>query len=88
MKSLFKKRETAFTYHKYYMFLQEKWAQKMNVLTEGLSRKKLSYLLVLFTVLTAGYLIYNIYAAFSKSNSLRVNNTAVITKIKSITIKK
>jgi hypothetical protein len=88
MKSLFKKRETPFTYHKYYTFIQEKWAEKMNVLTAGLSRTKLIYLLVLFTVLTAGYFIYNIYAALSKSNSLQVNNTAVISKIKSINIKK
>ncbi len=88
MKSLFKKRETPFTYHKYYTFMQEKWAKKMNVMTDGLSRTKLIYLLVLFTALTTSYFIYNIYAALSKSNSLQVNNTAVISKIKSINIKK
>ena len=88
MKSLFKKRETPFTYYKYYTFMQEKWAEKMNVMTCGLSKAKLMYLLVLFTVLTAGYFIYNIYTALSKSNSLQVNNTAVISKIKSINIKK
>ena len=82
MKSLFKKRETAFVYHKYYDFAQAKWARKMDVLTNGLSRRKLICLLVLFVISTAGYFICNIYAAFSKNNTLAVQNTAVIAKIK------
>ncbi|MFB3388029.1 hypothetical protein [Flavobacterium sp. LAR06] len=82
MKSLFKKQETSFTYHKYFHFAQAKWAQKMDVLLNGLSRRKLICLLVLFTIFTTAYFVYNIYAAFSKSNNLTVQNTTVIAKIK------
>jgi len=82
MKQLFKKQETPFTYHKYYTFVQCKWAEKMSVLTGALSSRKLIYLLVLFTILTTGYFVYNIYAAFSKENVMPVKNTAVMSKVK------
>lgn len=87
MKSLFKKRESAFVYHKYYHIAQAKWAQKMDVLINDLSRRKLICLLVLFTILTGSYLIYNIFSAFNKSDS-RGQNTTVISKIKVNNFKK
>jgi len=88
MKSLFKKQQTPFVYHRYYRSAQTKWAQKMDVLINGLSRRKLIYLLVLFTILTGSYFIYNIYAAFSKSDFPTTQKTAVISKIRTINFKK
>lgn len=88
MKQLFKKQETPFTYHKYYTFVQNKWAEKMSVLTSGISSRKLIYLLGLFTILTTGYFVYNIYTAFSKENAMPLKNTAVISKIKTEQTKK
>jgi len=67
MKSLFRKKEIRFVYNKYYTAAQHKWTQKMSSLTEGLSRRKLILLLVLFTALSAGYFLYNIYDSFTAS---------------------
>ena len=83
MKSLFKKQETAFVYDKYYYLAQAKWSQKMDGLINGLSRRKLICVLVLFTLFTTGYFIYNIYAAFTKSTTLAIQNTATIKIINS-----
>lgn len=88
MKSLFKKQETPFVYHRYYHVAQAKWAQKMDVLINNLSRRKLICLLVLFIILTGSYLIYNIYTAFSKSDFPTTQKTAVISKIKVNNFKK
>lgn len=88
MKSLFKKQETPFVYHRYYHSAQTKWAQKMDVLINGLSRRKLIYLLVSFTILAGSYFIYNIYTAFSESDFLTAQKTAVISKIRIINFKK
>lgn len=88
MKPLIKKREEPFVYNKYYLFAQDKWAQKMNSLTGRLSKRSLIYLLVLFTVLEGGYFLYNIYEAFSKRNSEINKKTATISKIKTINFKK
>jgi len=88
MKTLFKKRETPFVYHAYYDAVQTKWAQKMDVLVNGLSRRKQISLLVLFTILTGSYLVCNIYTAFSKGDFSTVQNTAVLSKIKTINSKK
>jgi hypothetical protein len=87
MKLLFKKQKTPFVYHRYYYSAQVKWAQKMDVLINDLSRRKLICLLVLFTILTGSYFIYNIFAAFDKSD-LRGQNRAVISKIKVNNFKK
>ena len=87
MKLLFKKQKTPFVCHRYYHSAQTKWAQKMDVLINGLSRRKLICLLVLFTILTGGYFIYNIFEVFNKSD-LRGQNTAVISKIKVNNFKK
>lgn len=88
MKSLLKKQETPFVYHKYYHSAQTKWTHKMDALINGLPKRKLICLLVLFTILTGSYLIYNIYAAFSKSDFLPGQKTAVISKINVINFKK
>lgn len=88
MKPLFKKREEPFIYNKYYLFLQEKWAQKMDSLTMRLSKRTLVYMLVMFTVLEGGYFLYNIYAVFSKKNSEMNKNAATVSKIKTINFKK
>lgn len=66
MKSLFTKRETSFSYNWHYLLLQKKWADKMSRLTEGASRRKLIFLLVLFIALSAGYLLFNIYKVFAE----------------------
>lgn len=87
MKSLFKKQETPFVYQRYYHSAQTKWAQKMDVLINGLSRRKLIWLLILFTILTGSYFIYNIYTAFSESD-FPTQKTAVISKIRTINFKK
>lgn len=88
MKPLIKKREQPFLYNKYYLSIQDKWAQKMDSLTGRLSKRSLIYLLVLFTILEGGYFLYNIYAAFSKKNSEINKNPATISKIKTINFKK
>lgn len=87
MKSFFKKQETLFVYHRYYNSVQSKWAQKMDVLINDLLRRKLICLLILFTILTGSYFIYNIFSAFNK-NDLRSQNTAAISKIRTINFKK
>ena len=87
MKSFFKKQKTPFVYRRYYHAAQAKWAKKMDLLINDLSRKKLICLLVLFTILTGSYFIYNIFSAFNKSD-LRGQNTAVISKIKVNNFKK
>ncbi|KAF2342876.1 hypothetical protein [Flavobacterium tistrianum] len=66
MKSLFKKRTEPFAYHKYYLLLQKRWAEKMQRATAGLSKTKLICGLLFFTVLASGYLIYNLYRTFYK----------------------
>lgn len=88
MKSLFQKQKTPFVYNRYYNSAQTKWVQKMDVLVNGLSKRKLICLLVLFTILTGSYFIYNIYAAFSKSDFSTAQKTAVISKIRTINFKK
>ena len=87
MKSFFKKQETPFVYHKYYNSAQSKWAKKMDALINDLSKRKLICLLVLFTILTGSYFIYNIFSAFNKSD-LTGQNTAVISKVKVNNFKK
>jgi hypothetical protein len=87
MKSLFKKQKTPFVYHRYYYSAQAKWAQKMDVLINDLSKRKLIGLLVLFTILTGSYFVYNIFSAFNKGE-LRGQNTAVISKIEVNNFKK
>ncbi|RZJ51578.1 MAG: hypothetical protein EOO19_00150 [Chryseobacterium sp.] len=88
MKSLFKKQQTPFVYHRYYHSAQTKWVKKMDLLINGLSKRKLISLLILFTILTGSYFIYNIYAAFSKSDFSTTQKTAVISKIRTINFKK
>ena len=88
MKSLFKKQAVPFVYHKYYLSAQDKWAQKMNVLAQGLSIRTLICLLVLFTVLCGSYLLYNIYKEFTKSSAQPLQNKPVISKIRTNHLKK
>lgn len=84
MKSMFKKKETPFVYNKYYTAAQHKWTQKMSSLTGGLSRRKLLLLLVLFTVLTASYFLYNIYDSFTASCTGSLTKADAASKIKTI----
>jgi len=88
MKSLFKKQQTPFVYHRYYRSAQTKWVRKMDVMINGLSRRKLICLLISFTILTGSYFIYNIYTAFSESDFPTTQKTAVISKIRTINFKK
>jgi hypothetical protein len=88
MKLLFKKQQTPLVYHRYYHSAKTKWAKKMDVLINGLSRRKLICLLISFTILTGSYFIYNIYAAFSKSDFPTAQKTAVISKIRITNFKK
>lgn len=84
MKSLFKKRETAFTYHRHYLSAQKKWSEKMSRLAEGCSKRKLIFLLGLFVILSAGYLVYNLYNAFSGKEAQKVKISKQTVKIKII----
>ncbi|MBZ4033933.1 hypothetical protein K6T82_04095 [Flavobacterium sp. 17A] len=82
MKSLFKKRTEPFVYHKYYLLLQKRWAEKMQRATAGRSKRKLTWGLMFFTVLASGYLIYNLYRTFKESG------VPAVSKIKIINLKK
>ena len=73
---------------KYYRYAQARWARKMNALTEGLSRKTLQWLLVLFIVLSSSYLLYNIYAVCYKDRAGSFRSAASVSTITTITIKK
>ncbi|WP_269235586.1 hypothetical protein [Flavobacterium flavigenum] len=84
MKSLFKKREIPFEYNKHYLSAQKKWAEKMSSLAEGCSKKKLIFLLGLFVLLSAGYLLYNLYNAFSGKEAQQVKISGQTVKIKII----
>ncbi|WP_263361216.1 hypothetical protein [Flavobacterium collinsii] len=84
MKSLFKKKETPFVYHKYYTAAQHKWTQKMSNLTKGLSRRKLLLLLVFFTALSVGYFLYNIYDSFTENCPGSLMKADAASKIKTI----
>lgn len=84
MKSLFKKRETPFTYNKHYLSVKKKWAEKMSGLAEGCSKRKLIFLLSLFVILSAGYLIYNLYNAFSEKEAQQAKISEQTVKIKII----
>lgn len=84
MKSLFRKKETPFVYHKYYTAAQHKWTQKMSSLTQGLSRRKLLLLLVFFTASAAGYFLYNIYDSFTENCPLSLTKADTAAKIKKI----
>ncbi|PAM95117.1 hypothetical protein B4N84_07475 [Flavobacterium sp. IR1] len=84
MKSLFKKRETAFTYHRHYLSAQKRWSEKMSSLAEGCSKRKLIFLLGLFVFLSAGYLLYNLYDAFSGKEAQQVKISEKTVKIKII----
>lgn len=82
MKSLFKKQSEPFVYHKYYLLLQKRWAEKMNRATDGLSKTKLIWGLLFFTALASGYLIYNLYRTFYKESGV-----PEASKIKTINLK-
>jgi hypothetical protein len=83
MKSLFKKRTEPVVYHKFYLLAQKRWAEKMKELTDGLSKRKLIWALVLFTILTSGILIYNLYRSFYKEAEV-----SAASAIKTINLKK
>lgn len=57
MLAFFKKRRSAFSDNRYYLFVQDKWAKKMTALTTGLSKERWIVLLVLFVVVTLSMLI-------------------------------
>ncbi|WP_289058410.1 hypothetical protein [uncultured Flavobacterium sp.] len=84
MKLLFKKREIPFTYNRHYLSAQKKWSEKMSSLVEGCSKKKLILLLILFIVISASYLLYNIYAVFSERETEKVKSSEQTSKIKII----
>lgn len=54
---------------KYYLFLQDKWARKMNSLTSDLSRRKKLFFLFVFIIITGSISIYNIYKGFFTKDS-------------------
>lgn len=87
MKTFFKKQQTSFVYSRFYLSMQKKWAEKMSSLTEGFSKRKLIFFLALFTVLTAGYFLYNIYSVFS-CESFQERKAADTSRIKTIQLKK
>ncbi|SHH15785.1 hypothetical protein [Flavobacterium johnsoniae] len=82
MKSLFKRRTEPFVYHKIYLLVRKRWAEKMQRATAGLSKTKLVCGLVLFTVMASSYLIYNLYKAFYKETE-----APAASKIKTINLK-
>jgi hypothetical protein len=82
MKSFFTRQTESFVYHKYYLLLQKRWAEKMKSVTDGLSKTKLIWGLLFFTVLTSGYLIYNLYRTFYKQAEV-----STASKIKTINLK-
>lgn len=82
MKSFFTRRSEPFVYHKYYLLAQKRWAEKMKSVTDGLSKTKLIWGLLFFTVLTSGYLIYNLYRTFYKEAEV-----STVSKIKTINLK-
>jgi hypothetical protein len=87
MKQLFKKRDEDYIYSDYYLNMQKLWSVKMSNMTAGLSKKKQVALLFAFVVLTAGYLIYNIYSVvFAKSFTAK--NRTQVSKVLPINQKK
>lgn len=82
MKSLFKRRTDPFVYHKFYLLLQKRWAEKMQRATAGLSKTKLILGVLFFTVLASGYLIYNLYRTFYNEAVV-----AAASKIKTVNLK-
>lgn len=82
MKSLFKKRTEPVVYHKFYLLAQKRWVEKMKGFTDGLSKRQLIWALLLFTILTSGFLIYNLCISFYKE--AEVSTTS---KIKTINLK-
>lgn len=84
MKSLFKKNEIPFTYHRHYLSVQKKWSEKMSIMAKGCSKRKLIFLLSLFIIISAGYHLYNIYNAFSEKEAQQVKISEQTAKIKII----
>jgi hypothetical protein len=82
MKFFFTRQTEPFVYHKYYLLLQKRWAEKMKRVTDGFSKTKLIWGLLFFTVLASGYLIYNLYRTFYKEGEV-----AAASKIKTINLK-
>lgn len=56
----------------------------MSSLAEGCSNRKLIFLLGLFVLLSAGYLLYNLYNAFSEKEAQKVKISKQTVKIKII----
>ena len=56
----------------------------MSSLAEGCSKRKLIFLLSLFVIISAGYLLYNIYNAFSAKAMQQVKSSEQTSKIKII----
>ena len=56
----------------------------MSSLAEGCSKSKLIFLLSLFVILSAGYLLYNIYNTFSEKETQQVKISEQTVKIKII----
>lgn len=71
---LFKKRKEIRISSKYYLFIKNKWAEKMSTLTSGLSKQKLVFLLFLFVIITVSICIYNVYSAFSTKEDRPIDN--------------
>lgn len=56
----------------------------MSSLAEGCSKRKLIFLLLLFIVISSGYLLYNIYDVFSEKEAKQVKRPEQTSKIKII----
>lgn len=66
---LFQKQKEVHINSKYYLFLQDRWARKMNSLTSDLSRRKKLFFLFVFVIITGSLSIYNIYKGFLPKDS-------------------
>lgn len=82
MKALFKKQTEPFVYNKYYLLLQKRWAERMKRATDGLSKTKLIWALLFFTVVASGYLIYNMYRTFYKEAMIPAASKTKIVNLK------
>ncbi|MCV2484805.1 MULTISPECIES: hypothetical protein [Flavobacterium] len=87
MKALFKRQTEPFAYHRHYLLAQKRWADEMQRLTGGLSRRQLVWALLLFTVLASGFLIYSLYRSFNKEAEASADLIDA-SKIKTINLKK
>jgi|GEM_PF-4211853 len=88
MKAMYKKQKESEAVGSFscYAAIQKRWAGQLSRWTEGLSRRTLLGLLVLFVVLSGSFFLYTVYISFSAAGS-SVGHKTVISKIKSVNSK-